>query len=97
MDDLMKKVGEELQKYRIGCNLPRECNSECEKCAAEAVIPLITESVIKTIDAELWKRREMFNYAGRPTRDEKECTLSNLSITSQKWAEVCYDLRGGHR
>ncbi len=33
----LKELAEITKKYRIGCNLRRECNSECEKCMAEAL------------------------------------------------------------
>lgn len=51
------------------------------------------EELLKEIGSELWKRRQMFDYGGKPTDDESKCTLSNLMITSQRWATFKQSLR----
>ena len=51
------------------------------------------EELLKEIDSELWKIRQMFDYDGKPTDDESKCTLSNLMITSQRWAGFKHSLK----
>ncbi len=36
----IKELAEEVGKYHIGCNLPKECYAECDICAAEALYEL---------------------------------------------------------
>jgi len=55
MTDLREKGEAELAKYHIGCNLKVECNSECTKCAAKAIIPLIREEALKEVRGQIWK------------------------------------------
>ena len=68
----------------------------CKDLIADAT-PIIRKAegdkVLDAVTDELWKIRQMFDYNGHPTDNEKECTLSNLSITSQRWSEFCQTLK----
>ena len=34
----VEKLAEIVGKYHMGCNLPVECNTECAKCCAKAIL-----------------------------------------------------------
>ncbi len=51
------------------------------------------ERILSAVDGELRKRRKMFDYYGKPTDKESECTLSDLTISSQRWSEICHKLK----
>ena len=36
----IKELTEAIDKHQVGCDLPKECNTECELCAAEAIYEL---------------------------------------------------------
>ena len=63
-----------------------------------SLIPIIQadtrQEILAAVDGELWKIRQMFDYDGNPTDDESKCTLSNLMISSQRWAEFKQSLKG---
>ena len=51
------------------------------------------QRVLDTVDEELWKRRQMFDYNGNPTNKHNEVTLSDLTISSPRWHEICHKLK----
>lgn len=66
-------------------------HANCHDC--EAFVAQVERlRVLSTISSHLWKRRAMFDYDGKLTKDEKQCCASDLSITSPKWAELMMEL-----
>ena len=62
------------------------------KAIAQAAKIDAIEKMVKIVDKELYKRRQMFrDYDGTPTSKLSECILSDLTITSQRWAELQQD------
>jgi len=37
-DERIAELAEIISKHHIGCNLPKDCNTKCDKCAAQAIL-----------------------------------------------------------
>jgi len=62
-----ERIEKIISKYHIGCNLPIECNSECYKCAAQALLDtgyrLISPDKLKPLSEVLNQLKGIYNQA----------------------------------
>ncbi len=83
-----------LKRLGKGNRFNRQFCKDLIADTAPIIQKAVEERIINAVTDELYKIRQMFDYDGHPTENEKECTLSNLSISSQRWSEFCQALKG---